>query len=121
MNNWSKSNVERLLRKLILEGYLRETLIFVNDIAIAYLMTGFQINKLMNGDDCIQFAMEKSEAEKNKKNDLNLQENEPNSIASVNKGPKRKHSSDNTSNSKKKDNGSKKRKISQKPSTSTAN
>lgn len=67
------------MHKLVLEEYLREILIFVRDIPLAYLKLGAQVDKLMNGKERIQFAVENSKAKKGKKNDLNLKENGPSS------------------------------------------
>lgn len=74
---WSNSDVQRLLHMLVLEEYLRETLIFVRDIPLAYLKLGVQVEKLMTGKKRIEFAIENAKAKKGKKNDVNLKDNGP--------------------------------------------
>lgn len=62
---------------LVLDEYLRETLIFVRDIPLAYLKIGTQADKLMSGKVRIQFAIENAKAKKGKKADVNLKDNGP--------------------------------------------
>lgn len=69
---WSNSDVQRLLHMLVLEEYLRETLIFVRDIPLAYLKIGLQVDQLMSGKKRIEFAIENVKTKKGKKNDVNL-------------------------------------------------
>lgn len=71
--------MQRLLHMLVLEEYLRETLIFVRDIPLAYLKIGTQVDKLMNGQKRIEFAIENVKAKKGKKTDVNLKEAGPSS------------------------------------------
>lgn len=59
----------------MLEEYLRESLIFVRDIPLAYLKIGVQVEKLMNGRQRIEFAVENSKVKKGKKNDVDLKDN----------------------------------------------
>lgn len=62
---------------LVLEEYLRETLIFVRDIPLAYLKIGVQVEKIMSGQKRIEFAIENVKAKKGKKADVNLKDNGP--------------------------------------------
>lgn len=48
LKTWDKSEIERILRKMVIEEYLREDLIFAKDIPQAYLYLGPNINKLMS-------------------------------------------------------------------------
>lgn len=75
LKSWSNSDVQRLLHMLVLDEYLRETLIFVRDIPLAYLKIGVQVDKLMSGNKRIQFAIENAKAKKGKKTDVNLKDN----------------------------------------------
>lgn len=62
---------------MVLEEYLRETLIFVRDIPLAYLKIGVQVDQIMSGKKRIEFAVENVKAKKGKKNDVNLRDNGP--------------------------------------------
>lgn len=62
---------------LVLEEYLRETLIFVRDIPLAYLKIGVNVDKLMSGQKRIEFAIENVKAKKGKKDNVNLKDNGP--------------------------------------------
>lgn len=75
LKTWTNSDVQRLLHMLVLEEYLRETLIFVRDIPLAYLKIGVNVDKLMSGQKRIQFAIENVKAKKGKKTDVNLKDN----------------------------------------------
>lgn len=77
LKSWSNSDVQRILHMLVLDEYLRETLIFVRDIPLAYLKIGTQADKLMSGKARIQFAIENVKAKKGKKTDVNLKDNGP--------------------------------------------
>lgn len=77
LKEWSNSDVQRLLHMLVLEEYLRETLIFVRDIPLAYLKIGVNVDKLMSGQKRIEFAVENVKAKKGKKADVNLKDNGP--------------------------------------------
>lgn len=59
LKTWDKSEVERILRKMVIEEYLREDLIFAKDIPQAYLYLGPNINKLMglNSNVKIEFGV----------------------------------------------------------------
>lgn len=59
---------------LVLDEYLREILIFVRDIPLAYLKIGVQVEKLMTGKVRIQFAIENAKTKKGKKAEVNLKE-----------------------------------------------
>lgn len=73
LKDWTNSDVQRLLHKLVLDEYLRESLIFVRDIPLAYLKIGLHVEKLMRGTDRIEFAIENSKNKKSKKTtDVNL-------------------------------------------------
>lgn len=61
---------------LVFDDYLRETLIYIHDIAIAYLKIGVHVDKLMSGQTRIKFAIENCKAEKNKKADVYTKDNE---------------------------------------------
>lgn len=67
LKDWTISDVNRLLHKMVIDEYLRETLIFVRDIPLAYLKIGPQVNKLMTGGVRIQFALENQKTKKGKK------------------------------------------------------
>lgn len=73
LKTWSNSDVQRLLHLLVLDEYLRETLIFVRDIPLAYLKIGVNVEKLMTGKVRIQFALENAK-KKGKKAEVNLKE-----------------------------------------------
>lgn len=75
LKSWSNSDVQRLLHMLVLDEYLREALIFVRDIPLAYLKIGLQVDKLMSGNKRIEFAIENAKAKKGKKTDVNLKDN----------------------------------------------
>ncbi|XP_031636552.1 Bloom syndrome protein homolog [Contarinia nasturtii] len=79
LKSWSNSDVQRLLHMLVLDDYLREALIFVRDIPLAYLKIGVQVEKLMKGNVRIQFATENAKGKKSKKTDVNLKDNRANS------------------------------------------
>lgn len=83
LKSWTNSDVQRLLHMLVLEEYLRETLIFVRDIPLAYLKIGAQVDRLMSGQQRIQFAIENVKAKKGKKADVNLKDNGPSSATTA--------------------------------------
>ncbi|KAF4522459.1 hypothetical protein B566_EDAN002543 [Ephemera danica] len=60
-SNWSITDVERLLRKLLLSNYLAEELM-VNkvDITIAYIRAGPQAPSLLAGKDKVMFPLKKN-------------------------------------------------------------
>lgn len=78
LKDWSRTDVERLLHKLVLDEYLREDLIFVRDIPLAYLKIGSNVEGLMQGSASIEFAIDtkKSKAGKATTNEnVNLNQN----------------------------------------------
>lgn len=87
LKDWSNSDVQRLLHKLVIEEYLREHVIFVREIPLAYLKIGPQVEKLMRGNDVhIKFAIENVKTKKGKKatnENVNIKDNVLNSAASA--------------------------------------
>ncbi|EDW59856.2 recQ-like DNA helicase Blm isoform X1 [Drosophila virilis] len=61
LKDWDKSDVQRLLRHMVLQNYLKEDLIFTKDIPQAYLYLGNNITELMNGTPKIEFALSRKE------------------------------------------------------------
>lgn len=61
LKDWDKSDVQRLLRHMVLQDYLKEDLIFTKDIPQAYLYLGNNITALMNGTPKIEFALSRKE------------------------------------------------------------
>ncbi|XP_063216247.1 recQ-like DNA helicase BLM isoform X3 [Bacillus rossius redtenbacheri] len=56
--DWLRADVERLLRKLTIEGFLREDMIVTrDDIAIAYVKVGAKARELLSGRAKINFPM----------------------------------------------------------------
>lgn len=45
LKDWNRLDIQRLLHRLVIEGYLREDLIFTNDIPQAYLKIGPKIER----------------------------------------------------------------------------
>lgn len=62
---------------LVIDEYLREMLIFIREIPVAYLKIGPQVEKLMTGKAQISFAMENIRAKKGKRAEVNLKDNTP--------------------------------------------
>uniref|UniRef100_A0A0K8WKZ0 RecQ-like DNA helicase BLM n=3 Tax=Bactrocera latifrons TaxID=174628 RepID=A0A0K8WKZ0_BACLA len=62
--DWDKSDIQRLLRKMVLEGYLREDLIFSNDIPQAYIYLGPKVQVLMQDTKPVNFAISRKESAK---------------------------------------------------------
>lgn len=87
LKDWSNSDVQRLLHKLVIDEYLREHVIFVREIPLAYLKIGPQVEKLMRGNDVrIKFAIENVKTKKGKKTtneNVNIKDNALNSAASA--------------------------------------
>lgn len=54
LKTWDKSEIERILRKMVIEEYLREDLIFSKDIPQAYLYLGPNINMLMSSNSTVK-------------------------------------------------------------------
>ncbi|KAH8295205.1 hypothetical protein KR018_008712 [Drosophila ironensis] len=61
LKDWDKNDIQRLLRKMIIDGFLREDLIFANDYPQAYLFLGNGISKLMEGTPSFDFVVTKKE------------------------------------------------------------
>lgn len=59
--DWDKSDIQRLLRKMVLEGYLREDLIFSNDIPQAYIYLGPRVQVIMQESIKLNFAISRKE------------------------------------------------------------
>lgn len=57
LKNWEKNDINRLLHKMVIDEYLREELIFSNDIPQAYARTGLKIDKLMTTPIKIDFPI----------------------------------------------------------------
>lgn len=87
LKDWTNSDVQRLLHKLVIEEYLREHVIFVREIPLSYLKIGPQVEKLMRGNDVrIKFAIENVTTKKGKKaanENVNIKDNALNSAASA--------------------------------------
>lgn len=74
---WSRTDLQRLLHKLVIDEYLKEDLIFVRDIPLAYIKIGVNVEKIMSGNERIQFAIETKKTKSGKsttmpKDDVNL-------------------------------------------------
>uniref|UniRef100_A0A8D8LAU0 RecQ-like DNA helicase BLM n=1 Tax=Culex pipiens TaxID=7175 RepID=A0A8D8LAU0_CULPI len=61
---WDRSDIQRLMHKLVIEDYLKEDLIFSNDIPQAYIKIGSRIEKLMNREVRISFSLKEKTAGK---------------------------------------------------------
>lgn len=75
---WSRNDLQRLLHKLVIDEYLKEDLIFVRDIPLAYIKIGVNVEKIMSGKERIQFAFETKKSKAGKaapKDDVNLNSN----------------------------------------------
>ncbi|XP_055643592.1 recQ-like DNA helicase Blm isoform X2 [Toxorhynchites rutilus septentrionalis] len=57
LKSWEKNDIQRLMHKLVIEDYLKEDLIFANDIPQAYLKIGTKIEKLMSREVRINFSI----------------------------------------------------------------
>ncbi|XP_058447528.1 recQ-like DNA helicase Blm [Malaya genurostris] len=57
LKSWDRSDIQRLMHKLVIEDYLKEDLIFSNDIPQAYIKIGSKIEKLMNREVCVNFSV----------------------------------------------------------------
>ncbi|ALC47068.1 mus309 [Drosophila busckii] len=62
LKDWDKSDVQRLLRHMVIKGYLKEDLIFTKDIPQAYLYLGNNITALMEGTPIVEFALTRKDA-----------------------------------------------------------
>ncbi|XP_050082135.1 Bloom syndrome protein homolog [Anopheles aquasalis] len=61
---WERCDIQRLLRKLVLEDYLKEDLIFSNDIPQAYLRIGSKIEQLVSRRVRINFSIKQKQLAK---------------------------------------------------------
>ncbi|XP_059609051.1 recQ-like DNA helicase Blm [Phlebotomus argentipes] len=59
MADWDRNDINRLLHKMVLESYLREEIIFSNDIPQAYVRIGPVIQQLIDKKVTIMFARNK--------------------------------------------------------------
>ncbi|XP_052867460.1 recQ-like DNA helicase Blm [Anopheles cruzii] len=64
LKSWERCDIQRLLRKLVLEDYLKEDLIFSNDIPQAYLRIGSKIEKLVTRRVRIDFSIKQKQLAK---------------------------------------------------------
>ncbi|XP_055848050.1 recQ-like DNA helicase Blm isoform X2 [Episyrphus balteatus] len=61
LKDWDKNDIQRLLRKLVIEEFLREDMIFSNDIPQAYINLGPKAQSLMTQKIEIRFAIVRTE------------------------------------------------------------
>lgn len=66
LKDWDKTDIQRLLRHMVLQEYLKEDLIFTKDIPQAYLYLGNNIGALMNQTPKIEFAFARKESSNSK-------------------------------------------------------
>ncbi|KAH8420866.1 hypothetical protein KR222_006968, partial [Zaprionus bogoriensis] len=66
LKDWDKSDIQRLLRHMVLKEYLKEDLIFTKDIPQAYLYLGTNVSALMNQKPKIEFALTRKESSSSK-------------------------------------------------------
>ncbi|XP_013109755.2 recQ-like DNA helicase Blm [Stomoxys calcitrans] len=68
---WDKADIQRLLRIMVTKEFLREDLIFANDIPQAYLYLGPQVERLMKETHAMEFAVTRKQGkgQKNAAND----------------------------------------------------
>ncbi|ETN64392.1 ATP-dependent DNA helicase hus2 [Anopheles darlingi] len=64
LKTWERCDIQRLLRKLVLEEYLKEDLIFSNDIPQAYLRIGGKIEQLVSRRARISFSIKQKQLAK---------------------------------------------------------
>ncbi|XP_075146230.1 Bloom syndrome helicase isoform X2 [Haematobia irritans] len=55
--DWDKADIQRLMRIMVTKEYLREDLIFANDIPQAYVYLGPKVEKLMKETPTMEFAV----------------------------------------------------------------
>lgn len=78
--SWSRTDLQRLLHKLVIDEYLKEDLIFARDIPQAYIKIGTNVEKIMSGNERINFAIETKKTKSSKtattpKDNVNLDQN----------------------------------------------
>uniref|UniRef100_A0A182XWD0 RecQ-like DNA helicase BLM n=1 Tax=Anopheles stephensi TaxID=30069 RepID=A0A182XWD0_ANOST len=66
LKGWERCDIQRLLRKLVIDEYLKEDLIFSNDIPQAYLRLGTKIETLVNRRVRIEFSIKEKLAGRGK-------------------------------------------------------
>lgn len=66
LKDWDKSDIQRLLRHMVLKEFLKEDLIFIKDIPQAYLYLGNNIGALMNHTPKIEFALTRKDVSSSK-------------------------------------------------------
>ncbi|XP_050071793.1 recQ-like DNA helicase Blm [Anopheles maculipalpis] len=66
LKSWERCDIQRLLRKLVIDEYLKEDLIFSNDIPQAYLRIGTKIESLVNRSVRIEFSIKEKLAGRGK-------------------------------------------------------
>ena len=79
LKEWEKADVQRLLRIMVTQEYLREDLIFANDIPQAYIYLGPKVEVIMKENMTIEFALTQKER---KAQALNLTNDSPADSAS---------------------------------------
>ncbi|XP_061393663.1 recQ-like DNA helicase Blm [Musca vetustissima] len=57
LKDWDKADIQRLLRVMVTQEYLREDLIFAKDIPQAYIYLGPKVEKLMKENVKMEFAL----------------------------------------------------------------
>lgn len=62
LKDWDKSDVQRLLRIMVTKEYLREDLIFANDIPQAYIYLGPKVEVIMKENINMEFALTRKES-----------------------------------------------------------
>nr|XP_040220568.2 Bloom syndrome protein homolog [Anopheles coluzzii] len=63
---WERCDIQRLLRKLVIDEYLKEDLIFSNDIPQAYLRIGTKIESLVSRRVRVEFSIKEKHAGRGK-------------------------------------------------------
>ncbi|XP_049285087.1 Bloom syndrome protein homolog isoform X1 [Anopheles funestus] len=66
LKSWERCDIQRLLRKLVIDEYLKEDLIFSNDIPQAYLRIGGKIETLVNRRVRVEFSIKEKLAGRGK-------------------------------------------------------
>lgn len=69
LQSWTLPDIQRLLNKMVLDDYLKEEIIYCRDMPQAYLRLGTRIDKLMNGNEKVQFAQKITEIKTKRPND----------------------------------------------------
>ncbi|XP_065359029.1 recQ-like DNA helicase Blm [Calliphora vicina] len=61
LKDWDKADIQRLLRIMVTQEYLREDLIFANDIPQAYIYLGAKVEIIMKEKISMEFALTRKE------------------------------------------------------------